>query len=87
MLLVRVLFTFQTGIVLVHLQALKILKTPEFMPYVVFIASPPIDTLVEIHKRSTSEGTITKKQTVSITSPCLHDVAIQLQQLEFPFPV
>lgn len=36
------------------------------MPYVVFIASPPIDTLVEIHKRATSEGTITKKQTVSI---------------------
>lgn len=43
--------------------ALKILKTPEFMPYVVFIASPPIGTLVEIHKRATSEGTITKKQT------------------------
>ena len=51
---------------MVHLQALKILKTPEFMPYVVFIASPPIDALVEIHKRATSEGTITKKQTVSI---------------------
>ena len=50
---------------LVCLQALKILKTPEFMPYVVFIASPPIDTLREIHKRATSEGTITKKQTVS----------------------
>lgn len=50
---------------MVHLQALKILKTPEFMPYVVFIASPPIDTLIEIHKRATSEGTITKKQTVS----------------------
>ncbi|KAL9959237.1 hypothetical protein ACROYT_G036334 [Oculina patagonica] len=43
--------------------ALKILKTPEFMPYVVFIASPPIETLMEIHKRATSEGTITKKQT------------------------
>ncbi|PFX26053.1 MAGUK p55 subfamily member 6 [Stylophora pistillata] len=42
---------------------LKILKAPEFMPFVVFIALPPIDTLREIHKRATSEGTITKKQT------------------------
>ena len=49
----------------VCLQALKILKTPEFMPYVIFIASPPLDDLREIHKRATSEGTITKKQTVS----------------------
>ena len=57
---------------MVHLQALKILKTPEFMPYVVFIASPPIDTLVEIHKRATSEGTITKKQTVSIHVELIH---------------
>ncbi|XP_073230493.1 protein PALS2-like [Porites lutea] len=43
--------------------ALKILKTPEFMPYVIFIASPPLDDLREIHKRATSDGTITKKQT------------------------
>ena len=36
------------------------------MPFVVFIASPPIDDLRVIHKRATSEGTITKKQTVSM---------------------
>ncbi|XP_027055748.1 MAGUK p55 subfamily member 6-like [Pocillopora damicornis] len=47
----------------VNSTALKILKTPEFMPFVVFIASPPIENLREIHKRATSEGTITKKQT------------------------
>jgi len=35
------------------------------MPYVVFIASPPLEALRESHKRATSEGTITKKQTVS----------------------
>ena len=61
------------------------------MPYVVFIASPPIDALVEIHKRATSEGTITKKQTVSIElihldlPSYLHDVGVQLQLQKFSF--
>ncbi|GFY55677.1 MAGUK p55 subfamily member 6 [Trichonephila inaurata madagascariensis] len=31
-------------------QALKILKTSEFMPYVVFIAAPPIDQLKTMHE-------------------------------------
>ncbi|KFM80756.1 MAGUK p55 subfamily member 6, partial [Stegodyphus mimosarum] len=31
-------------------QALKILKTSEFMPYVVFIAAPPIDQLKHMHE-------------------------------------
>ncbi|GBM21054.1 MAGUK p55 subfamily member 6 [Araneus ventricosus] len=31
-------------------QALKILKTSEFMPYVVFIAAPPIDQLKNMHE-------------------------------------
>lgn len=43
--------------------ALKILKTPEFMPYVVFIAAPSLDIMRENYKRATSEGTITRKQT------------------------
>lgn len=51
---------------LVFLQALKILKTPEFMPYVVFIAAPSLDIMRENYKRATSEGTITRKQTASI---------------------
>lgn len=51
---------------LVFLQALKILKTPEFMPYVVFIAAPSLDIMRENYKRATSEGTIPRKQTASI---------------------
>ena len=39
------------------LQALKVLKTPEFMPYVVFIASPPLETLRAHNKNIPIEET------------------------------
>lgn len=35
------------------------------MPFIICIASPPIEELREIHKRAITEGTITKKLTVS----------------------
>lgn len=45
-------------------QALKVLKTAEFMPYVVFIAAPDFDTLKEMHKAVVDAGITTKQLTV-----------------------
>ena len=36
----------------VHPQALKVLKTSEFMPYIVFIEAPQYETLCRMHKES-----------------------------------
>lgn len=50
-------------------QALKVLRTAEFMPFVVFIAAPELDTLRAMHKAVVDAGITTKLLTVRITSP------------------
>lgn len=47
------------------LQALKVLRTSEFMPYVVFIAAPDLETLRAMHKAVVDAGIMTKLLTVS----------------------
>lgn len=47
------------------LQALKVLKTAEFMPFVVFIAAPDFDTLKAMHKAVVDAGLSAKQLTVS----------------------
>ncbi|CAL8255483.1 unnamed protein product [Boreogadus saida] len=42
------------------LQALKVLKTAEFMPFVVCIAAPELDTLRAMHKAVVDAGLTTK---------------------------
>ncbi|XP_068751720.1 protein PALS2-like [Montipora capricornis] len=42
--------------------ALKILKTPEFMPFVVFIAAPSLDVMKGNYKKAVAEGTATRKR-------------------------
>ncbi|KAH0627383.1 hypothetical protein JD844_003012 [Phrynosoma platyrhinos] len=42
------------------LEALKILRTSEFMPYVVFIAAPELETLRAMHKAVVDAGITTK---------------------------
>lgn len=61
---------------LVALQALKVLKTAEFMPYVVFIAAPDFDTLKAMHQAVVDAGLTTKQLTVSTqcTTMCSHIV-------------
>ena len=49
------------------LQALKVLKTAEFMPFVVFIAAPELDTLRAMHKAVVDAGLTTKLLTVRTT--------------------
>lgn len=45
-------------------QALKVLKTAEFMPYVVFIAAPDFDTLKAMHQAVVDAGITAKQLTV-----------------------
>ncbi|XP_077363888.1 MAGUK p55 subfamily member 6b isoform X2 [Festucalex cinctus] len=53
----------RTCILDVNPQALKVLKTAEFMPYVVFIAAPDFDTLKGMHKAVVDAGLTTKQLT------------------------
>ncbi|XP_066571701.1 protein PALS2 isoform X1 [Amia ocellicauda] len=56
----EVVETGRTCILDVNPQALKVLKTSEFMPYVVFIAAPELDTLRAMHKAVVDAGITTK---------------------------
>lgn len=55
----------RTCILDVNPQALKVLKTAEFMPFVVFIAAPELDTLRAMHKAVVDAGLTTKLLTES----------------------
>lgn len=44
------------------------MRTAEFMPFVVFIAAPELDTLREMHKAVVDAGLTTKILTVIITN-------------------
>ncbi|KAL0985455.1 hypothetical protein UPYG_G00157100 [Umbra pygmaea] len=56
----QVVDTGRTCILDVNPQALKQLKTAEFMPFVVFIAAPELDTLRAMHKAVVDAGLTTK---------------------------
>uniref|UniRef100_A0AAZ3SED6 MAGUK p55 subfamily member 6-like n=1 Tax=Oncorhynchus tshawytscha TaxID=74940 RepID=A0AAZ3SED6_ONCTS len=59
----EVVDTGRTCILDVNPQALKVLKTAEFMPYVVFIAAPEFETLKAMHKATVDAGITTKQLT------------------------
>lgn len=59
----QVVETGRTCILDVNPQALKVLKTSEFMPYVVFIGAPEFDTLKAMHKAVVDAGITTKQLT------------------------
>ncbi|KAI5106140.1 membrane protein, palmitoylated 6a (MAGUK p55 subfamily member 6), partial [Silurus meridionalis] len=56
----EVVHTGRTCILDVNPQALKVLRTAEFMPFVVFIAAPELDTLRAMHKAVVDAGITTK---------------------------
>ncbi|CAL8361439.1 unnamed protein product [Arctogadus glacialis] len=56
----EVVDTRRTCILDVNPPALKVLKTAEFMPFVVFIAAPELDTLRAMHKAVVDAGLTTK---------------------------
>ncbi|KAL2083829.1 hypothetical protein ACEWY4_019347 [Coilia grayii] len=58
-----VIHTGRTCILDVNPQALKVLKTAEFMPFVVFIAAPPLDTLRAMHQTAVDTHTTSKQLT------------------------
>ncbi|CAH2282643.1 MAGUK p55 subfamily member 6 isoform X1 [Pelobates cultripes] len=56
----EVVLAGRTCILDVNPQALKVLRTSEFMPYVVFIAAPELETLRAMHKAVVDAGITTK---------------------------
>ncbi|XP_074918510.1 protein PALS2 isoform X3 [Chelonoidis abingdonii] len=58
--ILEVVQTGRTCILDVNPQALKVLRTSEFMPYVVFIAAPELETLRAMHKAVVDAGITTK---------------------------
>ncbi|XP_062954626.1 protein PALS2 isoform X3 [Cynocephalus volans] len=63
--ILEVVQTGRTCILDVNPQALKVLRTSEFMPYVVFIAAPELETLRAMHKAVVDAGITTKLLTDS----------------------
>ncbi|XP_053346319.1 MAGUK p55 subfamily member 6b isoform X1 [Clarias gariepinus] len=57
----EVVNTGRTCILDVNPQALKVLRTAEFMPYVVFIAAPEFETLKALHSAAVQAGITTKQ--------------------------
>lgn len=50
------------------LQALKVLRTSEFLPYVVFIEAPDFEVLKAMNRSAIESGVVTKQLTVSVCS-------------------
>ncbi len=50
------------------LKALKVLRTSEFLPYVVFIEAPDFEVLKAMNRSAIESGVITKQLTVSVCS-------------------
>ena len=47
-------------------KALKVLRTSEFLPYVVFIEAPDFEVLKAMNKTAIESGFVTKQLTVSV---------------------
>lgn len=51
------------------LKALKVLRTSEFLPYVVFIEAPDFEVLKAMNRSAIESGVVTKQLTVSTLFP------------------
>lgn len=49
-------------------EALKVLRTSEFLPYVVFIEAPDYEVLKAMNRSAIESGVVTKQLTVSVCS-------------------
>ncbi|XP_026954782.1 MAGUK p55 subfamily member 2 isoform X2 [Sagmatias obliquidens] len=59
----------------VNPQAVKVLRTAEFVPYVVFIEAPDFETLRAMNRTALESGVSTKQLTMRIISPACRAVA------------
>lgn len=73
-----------------HYQALKMLRTPQLKPYIIYIKPPPLDILKETrtaaHARSTFDVNNSRGFTVSfcsVTLFCNNNISVWLQDDEF----
>ncbi|XP_076374128.1 protein PALS2-like isoform X4 [Tachypleus tridentatus] len=62
-------------------QSLKMLKTPEFMPYVVFISAPQVELLRQMHENGRHHGyTSMRSLTQTSQSSYFFDVSMQFEK-------
>lgn len=70
------------------LKALKVLRTSEFLPYVVFIEAPDFEVLKAMNRSAIESGVVTKQLTVSVGSlkgpenPLSHSYRVLSKDLE-----
>lgn len=50
----------------VHFQSLKVLRTSEFLPYIVFLQSPDLEVLKALNQTAVDAGVVTKAMTVRL---------------------
>lgn len=60
------------------LQALKILRTSEFLPYVVFIEAPDFEVLKAMNRSAIEAGVVTKQLTVSSVAKMISNSLSQM---------
>lgn len=58
--------------VCLSLEALKVLRTSEFLPYVVFIEAPDYEVLKAMNRSAIESGVVTKQLTVSACDMTYH---------------
>lgn len=57
------------------LKAIKVLRTSEFLPYVVFIEAPDFEVLKAMNRSAIESGVVTKQLTVSL---CFHSFSTKI---------
>lgn len=66
-----------------HPQALKVLRTPEIKPYLIFIKPPPLDILKETRIRANARSTFDEFCSRGFTDNEFHDIIYNGHKLEF----
>lgn len=79
--------SFHCTVMLLPPKALKVLRTSEFLPYVVFIEAPDFEVLKAMNRSAIESGVVTKQLTVSVSSlkgSWKHTVSPQFRQTGTP---
>ncbi|XP_054707108.1 LOW QUALITY PROTEIN: MAGUK p55 subfamily member 7-like [Uloborus diversus] len=66
-----------------HPQALKVLRTPEIKPYLIFIKPPPLDILKETRIRANARSTFDEFHSRGFTDNEFHEIIYGGHKLEF----
>ncbi len=66
-----------------YFQALKAIKTSDFMSYIVFIAAAPVEIMRNMHELARQRGKTDRMRTVSTAHLCYFDPPSSQKKLNF----